>query len=202
MVISHNHYDHLDDATIRRILKRFPDVMLFVPLGLADWFRRRGARHIVQLDWWQSITWQGITLTAVPAQHWSMRTPWNRNRSLWCGWVFEGRKHRFWFSGDTGYSPELLTIPERLGKIDTAALPIGAYAPEWFMAVHHMDPQSAVALWQQLGQPLAFPIHWGVFELADESLDEPVHALTQALNNVAPVNNSFRILKIGEYLSF
>ena len=114
----------------------------------------------------------------------------------------EGRHHRFWFSGDTGYSPELLLIPERLGQIDAAALPIGAYAPRWFMAVHHMDPQSAVALWQQLGSPLAFPIHWGVFELADESLDEPVQELTHALDNLAPVNHSFRILKIGEYLSF
>ena len=157
---------------------------------------------MVELDWWQSFTWQGMTLTAVPAQHWSMRTPWNRNRSLWCGWVMEGRHHRFWFSGDTGYSPELLLIPERLGQIDAAALPIGAYAPRWFMSVHHIDPQSAVALWQQLGCPLAFPIHWGVFELADESLDEPVRELTDALDNLAPVNHSFRILKIGEYLSF
>ncbi|MFX4315750.1 MBL fold metallo-hydrolase, partial [Enterobacter sp. 63] len=174
LVISHNHYDHLDAATVRHLLRRFPDLHVFVPLGLASWFRRRGAKNVTELDWWQSISWQGMTLTAVPAQHWSMRTPWNRNRSLWCGWVFESRYHRFWFSGDTGYTPELLTIPERLGKIDAAALPVGAYAPRWFMSVHHMDPQSAVALWQQLGAPLAFPIHWGVFELGDESLEEPV----------------------------
>ncbi|EJC0565082.1 MBL fold metallo-hydrolase [Enterobacter sp. 168J2] len=201
VVISHNHYDHLDEFTVRHILKRFPDVSVFVPLGLGGWFRRRGAKKVVELDWWQSFTWQGMTLTAVPAQHWSMRTLWNRNRSLWCGWVFEGRHHRFWFSGDTGYSPELLLIPERLGKIDAAALPVGAYAPRWFMAVHHMDPQSAVALWQQLGCPLAFPVHWGVFELADEALDDPIKELTDALDSVAPVNNPFRILKIGEYLS-
>ncbi|WP_236346278.1 MBL fold metallo-hydrolase [Enterobacter cancerogenus] len=201
LLISHNHYDHLDAATVRKLLRRFPGLIVFVPLGLGDWFRRRGAKNVVELDWWQNAHWQGINLTAVPAQHWSMRTPWNRNRSLWCGWVVEGRQHRFWFSGDTGYSPELLLIPERLGAIDFAALPIGAYAPEWFMAVHHMNPHSAVALWQGLGCPTAFPIHWGVFELADESLDEPVQALRRALDNVAPVNNSFRILKIGEYLS-
>ncbi|MEE9652446.1 MBL fold metallo-hydrolase [Enterobacter soli] len=202
LVISHNHYDHLDAATVRHLLRRFPDLHVFVPLGLASWFRRRGAKNVTELDWWQSISWQGMTLTAVPAQHWSMRTPWNRNRSLWCGWVFESRYHRFWFSGDTGYTPELLTIPERLGKIDAAALPVGAYAPRWFMSVHHMDPQSAVALWQQLGAPLAFPIHWGVFELGDESLEEPVQELNQALANLAPVNDSFRTLKIGEYLPF
>ncbi|WP_395300370.1 MBL fold metallo-hydrolase [Enterobacter sp. ECC-175] len=201
LVISHNHYDHLDTATVRCLLRRFPALTVFIPLGLGEWFRRRGARNIVELDWWQSITWRGMTFTAVPAQHWSMRTLWDRNRSLWCGWVFEGRQRRFWFSGDTGYSPELLTIPERLGKIDAAALPIGAYAPRWFMSIHHMDPQSAVDLWTALGQPLAFPIHWGVFELGDESLDEPVHELAQALNDLAPVNPSFRSLKIGEYLS-
>lgn len=200
LAISHNHYDHLDSTTLRKIVRRFPEITLFVPLGLGAWCRRRGAKNIVELDWWQSFTLQGVTFTAVPAQHWSMRTPWNRNRSLWCGWVFEGRRKRFWFSGDTGYTPELLTIAQRLGRIDVAAIPIGACAPEWFMAIHHMDPRTAVTLWQQLGMPLAFPVHWGVFELGDESLDEPVHALTQALNNVAPVNDTFRILKIGEYL--
>ncbi|MDI3362167.1 MBL fold metallo-hydrolase [Lelliottia sp. V89_10] len=201
LVISHNHYDHLDSATVRRLLRRFPDLRVFVPLGLGDWFRRRGAKSIIELDWWQSAIFQGLAITAVPAQHWSMRTFWNRNRSLWCGWVFEGTTQRFWFSGDTGYSPQLLAIPERLGEITAAALPAGAYAPRWFMSAHHMDPQSAIALWQQMGMPRAFPIHWGVFELADESLDEPVLELTQALSNVAPINDNFRILKIGQYLS-
>lgn len=201
LVISHNHYDHLDSATVRRLLRRFPDLTVFVPLGLGDWFRRRGAKSIIELDWWQSAVFQGLAITAVPAQHWSMRTFWNRNRSLWCGWVFEGTMQRFWFSGDTGYSPQLLAIPERLGEITAAALPAGAYAPRWFMSAHHMDPQSAIALWQQMGMPRAFPIHWGVFELADESLDEPVLELTQALSNVAPINDNFRILKIGQYLS-
>lgn len=201
LAISHNHYDHLDLATIRQLLRRFPQLKVFVPLGLGEWFRRRGAIHIVELDWWQSAIFQGITYTAVPAQHWSMRSPWDRNCALWCGWVFEGQHHRVWFSGDTGYTPELLTIPQRLGKLDAIAIPIGAYAPRWFMATHHMDPQSAVALWQQLGMPLAIPIHWGVFELADESLDEPVRELQQALADTAMVNNKFNILKIGQYLS-
>jgi L-ascorbate metabolism protein UlaG (beta-lactamase superfamily) len=202
LVISHNHYDHLDSATIRQLLRRFPQLTVFVPLGLGAWFRRRGAKKIVELDWWQNFIFQGITLTAVPAQHWSMRTLWDRNRSLWCGWVVEGVNKRFWFSGDTGYSPELLTIPERLGKLDVIAIPVGAYAPRWFMSIHHMDPQSAVALWQQLGMPVAFPVHWGVFELADESLDQPVTELQHALADIAVLNNNFSILKIGQYLPF
>jgi len=134
ILISHNHYDHLDTRTIRALLKRFPDVTLFVPLGLGRWCRRHGVRHVVELDWWQSFTFQGMSLTAVPAQHWSMRTPWDRDRSLWCGWVIESRAHRFWFAGDTGYTPDLLAIPERLGRPDVAALPVGAYAPRWFMS--------------------------------------------------------------------
>ncbi len=201
LVISHNHYDHLDDATVRQLLRRFPQLTVFVPLGLGAWFRRRGAKNIVELDWWQHYHFQGVTYTAVPAQHWSMRTLWDRDRSLWCGWVFEGQNRRFWFSGDTGYTPELLTIAQRLGNFDAIAIPAGAYAPEWFMATHHMDPQSAVALWQQLGMPRAFPIHWGVFELADESLDDPIQKLNHALSDVAGNNNKFYILKIGQYLS-
>lgn len=201
LVISHNHFDHLDSATIRQLLRRFPQLTFFVPLGLGEWCRRRGARQVVELDWWQSYVFEGMAFTAVPAQHWSMRTLWDRNRSLWCGWVFEGQNQRFWFSGDTGYTPELLTIPQRLGKLDTIAIPIGAYAPRWFMAVHHMDPQSAVALWQKLGMPKAIPIHWGVFELTDESLDEPVRELSQALRDLLLPGDNFQPLRIGQYLS-
>lgn len=201
ILISHNHYDHLDRWTVRALLRRFPEVKIFVTLGLGDTLRRFGARSVTELDWWQQASLDGLHLTAVPAQHWSMRTPWDRNRSLWCGWVVQSRALRFWFPGDTGYSEELLQIPQRLGKIDAAALPAGAYAPRWFMSSNHMDPQSAVTLWQQLGSPLAFPIHWGVFELADESLDEPVLELQRALSEAAGENDNFRILKIGQYLS-
>lgn len=201
ILISHNHYDHLDRWTIQALLRRFPEVKIFVPLGVGNTLRRFGARVVTELDWWQQASLDGLHLTAVPAQHWSMRTPWDRNRSLWCGWIVESRALRFWFPGDTGYSEELLLIPQRLGKIDVAALPAGAYAPRWFMSSNHMDPQSAVSLWQQLGSPLAFPIHWGVFELADESLDEPVMELQRALSEAAGENDNFRILKIGQYLS-
>lgn len=201
ILISHNHYDHLDKWTLRQLLRRFPDVHFFVPLGLGHWVRRLGARHVFELDWWQSVVFKGLSLTAVPARHWSMRTFWDRNRSLWCGWVVASDCLRFWFAGDTAYTPELLQIPEKLGALTVAALPVGAFAPRWFMSKHHMDPQDAVALWQQLGMPLTFPVHWGVFELADESLDEPVNELQSALNETATDNDNFRILKIGQYLS-
>jgi L-ascorbate metabolism protein UlaG (beta-lactamase superfamily) len=140
-----------------------------------------------------------MTLTAVPAQHWSMRTPWNRI-VLWCGWVFEGRHHRFWFSGDTG-SPELLLIPERLARLTLPRCRLGV-CPTLVHGCTSYGSAICGCVVATTGCPLAFPIHWGVFELADESLDEPVQELNQALDNLAPVNDSFRILKIGEYLSF
>ena len=199
--ISHNHYDHLDRTTVRQLHRRFPQVQFFVPLGLGRWFARLGIKKVTELDWWQSVSWQGLTVTCVPAQHWSMRTLWDRDRTLWCGWVAQSSALRFWFSGDTGYMPELLQIPERLGPLDAAAIPIGAYAPRWFMWPHHMDPENAVRLWQQLGRPLSVPIHWGVFELTDESLDAPPRELLAELEKQQEKSETFSPLKIGQYLS-
>ncbi|WP_314412749.1 MBL fold metallo-hydrolase [Pantoea septica] len=198
VLISHNHYDHLDSATIRRILRRFPEATFLVPLGLEGWFKRRGARHVRQLDWWQSRHEEDLTLTAVPARHWSMRTPYDRNRSLWCGWVVRSKTLNFWFSGDSGFSEHLAEIPRRLGPFNLAALPVGAYAPKWFMQSSHMDPDQAVSLWRLTGEPLALPIHWGVFELADESLDEPPAELLRAIQRSGEDNGRFAPWRIGE----
>lgn len=198
VLISHNHYDHLDAPTIRQILSRFPDVRFVVPLGLKPWFTRQGARHVVQLDWWQQATFGDIQVHAVPARHWSMRTLKDRNRSLWCGWTVHSPTLRFWFSGDSGYSDNLLEIPRRLGPFNLAALPIGAWAPEWFMQSQHMNPTQAVALHRAAGCPLTIPIHWGVFELADESLDAPPAVLSQAMQAAQLDENLFSAWRIGE----
>ncbi|URQ59371.1 MBL fold metallo-hydrolase [Pantoea alhagi] len=198
VLISHNHYDHLDRPTINAILRRFPQVQFIVPLGLEPWFRRAGARHVVQLDWWQQTQRHGITFHAVPARHWSMRTLYDRNRSLWCGWTIKTEHLNFWFSGDSGYSPSLLDIARRLGPFNLAALPIGAYAPRWFMQAQHMDPQQSVSLHQAIGAPVTIPIHWGVFELADEALDEPPQELARALEAAKQNKMRFRPWKIGE----
>ncbi|WP_312631882.1 MBL fold metallo-hydrolase [Pantoea piersonii] len=198
VLISHNHYDHLDLATVKRIIRRFPDVTFLVPLGLEKWFKRRGARHVRQLDWWQSQQEADLTLTTVPARHWSMRTLHDRNRSLWCGWVVRSKTLNFWFSGDSGFSENLAEIPRRLGPFNLAALPIGAYAPKWFMASSHMDPDQAVWLWRLIGQPLTLPVHWGVFELADESLDEPPAELMRAIQRSGEDNGRFAPWRIGE----
>lgn len=198
VLVSHNHYDHLDTPTIKQIIRRFPQVRFVVPLGLAGWFSRQGARKVEQLDWWQSLQIDDLCIDAVPARHWSMRTPRDRNRSLWCGWVIRSAGLRFWFSGDSGYSDNLLEIATRLGPFNLAALPIGAWAPKWFMASQHMDPDQAVALWQAAGRPLTVPIHWGVFELADESLDVPPAELNRALQRAGEKETCFSAWRIGE----
>lgn len=197
VLISHNHYDHLDFTTFRQIIRRFPAVTFVTPLGLAPWCKRRGAKQVQQLDWWESWQQGAWRFTAVPAHHWSMRTPFDRNRSLWCGWVVTHRDVNFWFSGDSGYAEVLKEIPRRLGPFNLAALPVGAYAPQWFMRSSHMHPVDAVALWQLAGQPLTLPIHWGVFELADESLDEPPEVLANALAEAGAGGNNFVPWKIG-----
>lgn len=197
VMISHNHYDHLDAPTIKAILKRFPEVEIIVPLGLKKWFRKRGAKRITELDWWETHSYKEMRLTAVPARHWSARTLFDRNRSLWCGWVIKTPTLRFWFTGDSGFSENLLAINTRLGPFNLAALPIGAYAPEWFMQSQHMNPEQAVYLHKSLGEPVTIPIHWGVFELADESLDAPPARLLGALQAANVTERRFTPWKIG-----
>jgi L-ascorbate metabolism protein UlaG (beta-lactamase superfamily) len=197
VLISHNHYDHLDRPTIKKILRRFPEVTFVVPLGLQAWFRRVGAKQICQLDWWQQTQVAGLTIHAVPARHWSMRSLWDRNRSLWCGWEVQNATLNFWFSGDSGYSENLLEIHRRLGPFNLAALPVGAYAPKWFMQGQHMDPDQAVSLYRAIGQPHTIPIHWGVFELADESLDEPPRVLEASVREAGLNLSCFKPWKIG-----
>lgn len=197
VLISHNHYDHLDRCTIKELTKRFRQATFVVPLGLKRWFSHYPAKRVVELDWWESLVLNDMTLYATPARHWSMRTPWDRNRSLWCGWVIHHPALRFYFSGDSGYSEKLVDIGTRLGPFDMAALPIGAYAPRWFMQEQHMDPQQSVRLYQQLNSPRVIPIHWGVFELADESLDEPPQQLSEALKAAGIEQHRFHPLKIG-----
>ncbi len=198
VVLSHNHYDHLDKTTIKKLLRRFPQLKFIVPLGMKTWLVRQGARFVEELDWWQEHTAGDLTFHAVPARHWSMRTPWDRNRSLWCGWVVTNPALRFYFSGDSGYSRQFKEIGQRLGPFDLAAIPIGAYAPRWFMSAQHMDPQQAVMVFSELKCRKAVPIHWGVFELADESLDEPLHELALAKEAHADVAPRFLPLKIGQ----
>jgi L-ascorbate metabolism protein UlaG (beta-lactamase superfamily) len=200
VVISHNHYDHLDAASIRFIHRHFPAVHFYVPLGLGRWFRRCGITNVTELDWWQSRRDDEFAFHAVPARHWSMRTLWDRNRSLWCGWVIESVRLRFWFIGDSADSDLLRQIPRRLGPLDGAAIPTGAFEPRWFMANHHMGPVEAVALWRDIGRPPSIPVHWGAFELADEALDRPPQLVNEAMSEEEVASALFCPRRIGEFM--
>lgn len=200
VAISHNHYDHLDRRTVRAIARRFPQATFLVPLGLKRWFDRERIANVRELDWWESTEVRGARFIFVPARHWSARTLWDRNRSLWGGWVVENRGFRFWFAGDTGYSDKLAEIGRRTGPIDLAAIPIGAYAPRWFMRGQHVDPAEALRLHRELGCRRSVAIHWGAFELADDSLDDPPRLLADALAAEGRGDDAFLVLGIGERL--
>ncbi|MDQ3696410.1 MAG: MBL fold metallo-hydrolase [Gemmatimonadota bacterium] len=203
VLISHNHYDHLDAATVRALAARHPDARWAAPLGLAKWLRARGARDVVELDWWAEARLGGgeATVVAVPAQHFSARGVHDRQRTLWCGWAVEAGQHRVLFCGDSGHHPEWREIGERRGPFDVALVPVGAYEPRWFMRAVHMNPEEAVAAYQELSaaghrsiatgiispprappvsedvaarhRTVMVPIHWGTFKLTDEPMAEP-----------------------------
>lgn len=175
VLISHNHYDHLDASTVCKLAQR--DAPLFVvPLGLREWFERRRIAHVTELDWWQSTEARGLVVHAVPAQHFSGRAARDRNRSLWCGFVFERAGQRHFFAGDTGYGPDFADIGRRFAPIDVAMIPIGAYDPRGFMQPVHVNPEEAVRIHQDVGSRLSLAMHWGTFRLTLEPLDDPPSA--------------------------
>ena len=175
VMISHNHYDHLDlDSVLRLAAMPQGSPRFLVPLGLKAWFTERGITRVDEYDWWQSTTEGPLTITMVPVQHWSRRTLTDTNETLWGGWVVEGEGLRIIHTGDTGYSKDFRDIGERFGGFDMAFLPIGAYAPRWFMQTMHIDVAEAVQVRADLRAARAIGIHWGTFEsLGDEPLDEP-----------------------------
>lgn len=187
VVVSHNHYDHLDRGTVLR-LKREHDPLFVVPLGLAEWFRREGMARVVELDLWQSHAHRGATVHAVPVQHFSGRTATDRNRTLWCGFVIELGGRKLLFAGDTGYSRDFTDIRERFGPMDLSLIPIGAYDPRAFMAPVHVNPEEAVQIHRDLESKFSVAMHWGTFRLTLEPLDEPPVRLAAALGaaGIAP----------------
>jgi N-acyl-phosphatidylethanolamine-hydrolysing phospholipase D len=198
VIISHNHYDHLDEQTIERLGNQ---PTYFVPLGLSRWLKKRGAHRVIELDWWQSSSSAGLKFHSVPIQHFSGRTPFDRNKTLWSGWVIEGRKGKIFFAGDTGYSPVFKEIGERFGPMSLSLIPIGAYRPRWFMKPVHVDPPEAVRIHQDIKSRQSIASHWGTFKLSLEPLGEPPHYLEKALKEAGIDRNEFVIMKFGETLS-
>ncbi len=203
VLISHDHYDALDEPSIRQLFQRpgGQDTVFLVPLGLKQWFYKRGITRVFEMDWWDNTQMDRFSITAVPVQHWSKRSFFSKNRTLWAGWIIENSGFRFFFAGDSGYCPHFKEIGERFGKIDLAAIPIGAYEPRWFMAKHHISPEESVMVHQDIHAEKSVGIHWGTFILTDEPLDEPPKRLAEALKNAGLESESFIVLKHGETMS-
>ncbi len=200
VAISHNHYDHLDLETVQRLARRPGGGPLFlVPLGLKSWFHEQGIERVVELDWWETREIASLRFTLVPVQHWSKRTPWDANRSLWGGWVLDAAGLRIIHTGDLGYSRDVAEVGERMGPFDLALIPIGAYAPRWFMRAHHVDVAEAVAVRRDLRALRAIGMHWGTFlDLTDEALDEPPQELQRIRELEGLPPEAFDTMMIGE----
>lgn len=199
VLISHAHYDHLDRVTISALARR--DHPVFVAgLGLERWLSRRGSHRVQTLDWWQSCKPAGDTLsiTAVPAQHWSRRGLFDRNRSLWAGFWIETRSHRIYFAGDTGYGPHFRWIREKLGVPDLALLPIGAYEPRAIMHAQHMNPEDAVHAHRDLGARRSIGIHFETFQLTAEGRDQPRQDLAAARRRHGLDDTAFIAPRFGQ----
>lgn len=205
VLISHDHYDHLDTASVRALAAQAGGPPLFiVPLGLKAWLAEREIHNAVELDWWQSHRVGAAEVVLTPVQHWSGRSYVDRMQRLWGGFaVFAPDIHLF-FAGDTAYSPDFAEIRRRFaarqvdGGFDLALIPLGAYAPRWFMAQQHVNPGEAVRIHADLGARRSLGIHWGTFELSDEALDEPPRVLAAARRELGVADDVFFTMAIGQ----
>ncbi len=200
VLISHNHYDHMDAKTIHDLDEKFSPLFL-VPLANKEKVQSFGAKKVEEFDWWESKQLgDSVKVTLAPAQHWSSRTPFDRMKALWGSYFIQGTKEKIYFAGDTGYGPHFVEVYKKLGAPDLSLLPIGAYEPRWFMKDMHMNPEDAVLAHIDLQSKFSIGMHFGAFQLTDEAIDTPVKDLEMALDKHKLKN--FKTLKPGEKLEF
>ena len=173
IAISHNHYDHLDIPSLKAIHKLQPDSIFLVPKGDKKLLQKHGIKNVKEFEWWESIKINNSDFHFVPVQHWSARTPWDTNESLWGGWVSTNQSLTIFHAGDTGYADLFKDIKEKFNPIDYAFIPIGAYAPRDFMKISHVNPEEALQISIDMGAKKSFGMHWGTFILSDEPVLDP-----------------------------
>ncbi len=215
VLLSHNHWDHLDQDSVQMLIDHHQNISFFVPLGVQYWFKKyiKGAiiegsqANVIALDWDQFYTIKGknhsIDLYFLAVQHWSARYVKDRYQTLWGSWAVIHPHYRFWFSGDLAYSKDVQDIAQKMGQFDLAAIAIGAYEPRWFMKESHINPTEALKVMLDIGAKKAIAIHWGTFEgLSDEPLDQPAKDLQTALEKYAQQfkrsHPDFKVLRHGE----
>jgi N-acyl-phosphatidylethanolamine-hydrolysing phospholipase D len=195
VLLTHDHYDHTDLPTVRHLARR--GIPFIVPLGMAEWVRAAGG-HATELEWWGETMVGGVTVTCVPARHFSGRSLRDRNRRLWCGWVVSGKTRRFYDAGDTAYPDHFGEIGERLGPMDLATVPVGAYLPASMMHPVHTTPEEALQIAEDVRARRAVAMHFGTFDLSDEPLDQPPRRFRAEADRRGWGADRAWIMKIGE----
>ena len=202
VLISHNHYDHLDLPTLTALAARDAATRFFVPLGNAALLRENGIENIEELDWGTSRVHEAVQITCTPAQHWSRRSYDDERATLWSSWAVTGPTRRFYFAGDTGYFAGFGAIARALGPFDLAAVPIGAYEPAAMMKASHLNPEEAVQAALDLDARAALGIHYATFDLSDEPLDEPPRRFRAAAARSELGESGAWVLSVGEVREF
>ena len=199
VVVSHNHYDHLDRPSVLALNRQPGGPPLFVvPLGMERWMQDEGITNVKALDWWSSVEHGGARVTLVPVQHWSSRTPFDRHQSLWGGFVAEAGGLKFFHSGDTGYSADFVEIGRRFGGVDFAQIAVGCYEPRWFMKGQHVNEEEAVQIHLDIRSRFSVGIHWGTFRLCDEPVEQPMDRMPEARRKLGVAEADFPLFALGE----
>ena len=196
LLITHSHYDHLDEPSVAALPRSVP---VCVPRGLRRWFLRRGFRNVTELAWWESTACGALTITLVPARHWSRRGIGDTNATLWGGYVIDDGHRRIYHCGDSAWFDGFDEIGRRFPGLLAAMLPVGSYSPTWFMEPHHLNPEQACRAFHRLGARHMVPMHWGTFKLTDEPLCEPVDRLRAWwMEHAAGVDGELHVMSVGQ----
>ena len=208
VVISHNHYDHLDLNSVRSLAAMADAPIFYVPLGIDDWFKANvPSAKVFKTDWQQKHVLKKsgdeLVLHFLPVQHWSSRTPFDRLATLWGSWALFANNKAVWFSGDLGYSQDTANIAKQYPQgFDLSLIAVGAYEPRWFMKGQHVNPAEAVTVHREIGSRKSVGIHWGTFSLTDEALDQPITDLDAARKSQAVSDKAFVLLRHGQTVGF
>ena len=196
ILISHNHYDHLDKITFKKLVKDFQPKVI-APLGLAHLLTKWGAKQVTELDWWQTDDFHGLSITATPCNHFSSRGLFDRDKTLWAGYSLSDQRRKIYYTGDTGYSEVFKEIGEKLGPFDLSFIPIGAYKPEWFMSPIHISPCQALQVHHDVKSKKSVAMHFGTFPLADDNPETSTSALRRCLKEKDISEEDFSLPKEG-----
>jgi N-acyl-phosphatidylethanolamine-hydrolysing phospholipase D len=210
VLISHNHYDHLDRPTVLDLNAQPGGAPLFVvPLGIDLWLKEQGITNVLRLDWWEPTIVALLdkdkkpiggefTISLVPVQHWSSRTPWDRHQTLWGGFVLEQSGYKMFYSGDTGYSQDFKDIFAKYGGFDFAQIAVGCYEPRWFMKSQHVNEEESVLIHKDIGSKFSLGVHWGTFRLCDDPVEVPLDNLPAARAKHGVKPDEFVLFSLGE----